>query len=192
MIDPLTAGGHPAMTVATTPRIARLGHVGLHCQDLPTMVAFYTEVLGLHITDRDDDIGLVFLSAQPDTEHHELLLTRGRDVAQGSKLLQQISFRCNNLEDVVGFYQRLRDRGVTFDHIVTHGNAIGVYFLDPEGNRIEVYWNTGLQARQPFSMPVDLEQGADEVMRTVREAVAEYGATGYRGGLASRSSSTKT
>jgi catechol 2,3-dioxygenase-like lactoylglutathione lyase family enzyme len=174
------------MTVATTPRIARLGHVGLHCSDLAAQEAFYTQVLGLNITDRDDNLGLVFLSAQPDEEHHELLLTRGRDVPPGAKLIQQISFRCGSLEDVVGFYQRLRDRGVKFDHIVTHGNAIGVYFLDPEGNRIEVYWNTGLKARQPFSMPVDLEQGADEVMRQVREAVEQYGETGYRGGLISQ------
>ena len=150
------------------------------------MVDFYTNVLGLYITDRDDDLGLIFLSAQPDTEHHELLLTRGRDVPQGSKLIQQISFRCNELSDVVGFYERLRDRGVKFDHIVTHGNAIGVYFLDPEGNRIEVYWNTGLKARQPFSMPVDLEKDADEVMADVRYAVEQYGETGYRGGLISR------
>jgi catechol-2,3-dioxygenase len=171
------------MTVATTPKIARLGHVGLHCQDLPAMEEFYTQVLGLNVTDRDDRIGLVFLSAQPETEHHELLLCRGRDVPVGSKLVQQISFRCNELDDVVGFYRRLRSRGVEFDRVVTHGNAIGVYFLDPEGNRVEVYWNTGLQARQPFGMPVDLDQGADEVMRLVSDAVAKYGKTGYRGSL---------
>ena len=79
---------------------------------------------------------------------------------------------------MVGFWQRLRSRGHTFDHIVTHGNAIGVYFPDPEGNRVEVYWNTGLQAHQPFSMPVNLEEGAEEIMRQVREAVAKYGETG--------------
>jgi catechol 2,3-dioxygenase-like lactoylglutathione lyase family enzyme len=174
------------MTVATTPRIARLGHVGLHCSDLAAQEAFYTQVLGLQVTDRDDDLGLIFLSAQPEEEHHELLLTRGRDVPPGSKLIQQISFRCNSLEDVVGFWDRLRARGVSFDHIVTHGNAIGVYFPDPEGNRIEVYWNTGLKAHQPFSMPIDLAQGADEVMRQVSDAVARYGETGYRAGRISR------
>jgi catechol-2,3-dioxygenase len=174
------------MTVATTPKIARLGHVGLHCQDLAAQEEFYTQVLGLNVTDRDDNIGLIFLSAQPEVEHHELLLCRGRDVPPGSKLIQQISFRCNGLEDVVGFYQRLRDRGMNFDHIVTHGNAIGVYFPDPEGNRVEVYWNTGLKARQPFSMPINLEEGADEVMRKVRDAVEQYGETGYRAGLVTR------
>jgi catechol-2,3-dioxygenase len=177
------------MTVATSPHIARLGHIGLHCQDLPKMEEFYTQGLGLYVTDRDDTLGMVFLSAQPETEHHELLLTRGRNVPPGSKVIQQISFRCNVLEDVVGFYRRLRERGVAFDHVVTHGNAIGAYFPDPEGNMCEIYWNTGLKARQPFSMPVDLDRDADDVMADVRYAVEQYGQTGYRGGLISRSTS---
>ncbi len=117
---------------------------------------------------------------QPDVEHHEVLLTGGRDVPVGAKLIQQVSFRCDSMDDVVGFYRRLKDRGVKLDRVVTHGNAIGVYFLDPEGNRCEVYWNTGLEARQPFGVPVDLDEDADEVLRKVREAVAEFGATGTR------------
>jgi catechol-2,3-dioxygenase len=172
------------VTTATSPRIARLGHVGIHCLDLATQEAFYTQVLGLYVTDRDDEAGLVFLSAQPDVEHHEVLLTRGRDVPVGSKLIQQVSFRCDSFDDVVGFYRRLQEHGTKLDRVVTHGNAIGVYFLDPEGNRCEVYWNTGLQARQPFGVPVDLDEDADEVMRKVREAVAEFGATGTRVRLA--------
>jgi catechol-2,3-dioxygenase len=168
------------VTTATSPRIARLGHVGIHCLDLPAQEAFYTDVLGLYVTDRDDEGGLVFLSAQPDVEHHEVLLCRGRDVPVGSKVIQQVSFRCSDYADVVGFYRRLRERGVDLDRVVTHGNAIGVYFMDPEGNRCEVYWNTGLEARQPFGVPVNLDEDEDEVMRKVREAVAEFGATGTR------------
>jgi catechol-2,3-dioxygenase len=166
--------------VSSSPRIASLGHIGIHVHDLAAQEEFYTQVLGLSVTDRDDEAGLIFLSAQPEVEHHEVLLTRGRDVPVGSKLIQQVSFRCDTLEDVVGFYRRLRERGVALDRVVTHGNAIGVYFLDPEGNRCEVYWPTGLEARQPFGVAVDLDQGADEVMHTVREAVAKFGKTGTR------------
>ena len=66
---------------------------------------------------------------------------------------------------------------------MTHGNAIGVYFPDPEGNRCEVYWPTGLQARQPFALAIDLDQEPEAIMNTVRQAVAEFGATGTRVGL---------
>jgi predicted permease len=29
-------------------------------------------------------------------------------------------------------------------------NAIGIYIFDPEGNRVETYWDTGLKAKQPY------------------------------------------
>jgi len=54
-----------------------------------------------------------------------------------------------------------------------------VYFFDPEGNRCEVYWPTGLAARQPFLDAIDLTQPAEAIMARVQELVADHGATGY-------------
>ena len=160
------------------PAIGRLGHVGIHCRDLQKQKAFYRDVLGLTVTDESDERGLVFLSARPDEEHHELLLCAGRNVDGEAKLLQQVSFRCENVEDVVGFYHRLKDRQVRFDRVITHGNAIGVYFFDPEGNRCEIYWPSGMPARQPFGLDIDLEQPIAEIKAAVAEAVRLYGKTG--------------
>src|ERR1700722_7584593 len=64
--------------------IAKLGHVGIHCNDLEATEAFYRDVVGLTVTDEDLQAGMVFLSAQPDQEHHELVLLRGRDVPFGA------------------------------------------------------------------------------------------------------------
>ena len=64
------------------PTISGLGHVGLYCFDLEVQERFYTEVLGLTKTDEYRERGLVFLSAQPDVEHHELLLVAGRNVGR--------------------------------------------------------------------------------------------------------------
>jgi Predicted ring-cleavage extradiol dioxygenase len=162
-----------------TPRVAELGHVGLRCVDIDTQLSFYTDTIGLAVTDHDESLGVWFLSARPAIEHHELLLATGREVPIGAKLIQQISFRCEELEDVMAFYQRFREREVTLDMVVSHGNAVGVYFFDPEGNRCEVYWQTGLQARQPFVEKIDLDQSPDEVVRLVRESVDRYGAEGF-------------
>jgi catechol-2,3-dioxygenase len=159
--------------------IAKLGHVGIHCNDLEATEAFYRDVVGLTVTDEDLQAGMVFLSAQPDQEHHELVLLRGRDVPFGAMMLQQISFRCNTLADVLDFYARFKSNGVAFDMVVTHGNAVGIYFYDPEGNRCEVYWPTGLTARQPFLDAIDLTQPPAAIMERVGELVAKYGATGY-------------
>lgn len=161
------------------PSIARLGHVGIHCNDLATMREFYENVLGLTETDRDEEVGMIFLSARPDDEHHEFLLCGGRTAPAGTLMLQQVSFRCNSLDDIIGYYKRFKERNVKFDMIVTHGNAVAIYFYDPEGNRCEVYWNTGLRARQPFLERIDLEKPADEIYADVKRAVDMYGKTGH-------------
>jgi catechol-2,3-dioxygenase len=159
--------------------IAKLGHVGIHCNDLEATTAFYRDVLGLTVTDEDPVAGMAFLSSQPEHEHHELVLMRGRDVPVGAMMLQQISFRCNTLADVLEFYARFKAERVVFDQVVTHGNAIGVYFFDPEGNRCEVYWPTGLHARQPFLNAIDLTQPPDAILAAIQGLVERYGTTGH-------------
>jgi catechol 2,3-dioxygenase-like lactoylglutathione lyase family enzyme len=161
------------------PRVVELGHVGLRCHDVAKQLAFYTEVIGLSVTDHDEELGIWFLSSRPDVEHHELLLATGRDVPTDGRLIQQISFRCAELDDVVGFYAEFRKRSVPVDMVVSHGNAVGVYFFDPEGNRCEVYWQTGLKARQPFVEHIDLDLPTDEVLRRVRESVDRFGEVGF-------------
>ena len=161
------------------PAIARLGHVGLHCNDLEAQTRFYRDVLGLQVTDEDPQAGMVFFSAQPEVEHHELLLCRGRTAPPDASLVQQVSFRCNELSDVVGYYDRLREIDAKIEMVVSHGNAVGMYFRDPENNILEVYWNTGMKARQPYIEDIDPKLPPDQIMAKVRASVAEHGETGY-------------
>ena len=58
--------------------IVGLGHTGLWVQDLEKMRDFYERVIGLTVTDSDDEQGIVFFSSQPEVEHHEFVLQRGR------------------------------------------------------------------------------------------------------------------
>jgi catechol 2,3-dioxygenase-like lactoylglutathione lyase family enzyme len=161
------------------PRISGLGHVGIFVEDTARSLAFYRDILGLTVTDADVENGMYFLSSRPDIEHHEFLVCRGRTAPRDVRLLQQVSFRCPSLEDVIAFWQRLKAAGVEFDRVVSHGNAVGVYFFDPDHNRCEVYWATGLQARQTFLAQIDLSRPVDELMQDISSLVAEYGATGY-------------
>jgi hypothetical protein len=48
--------------------------------------------------------------------------------------------------------------------VVTHGNAIGVYFLDPEHNTTEVYVQTGLPVPQPFREQISLDGTSEEIL----------------------------
>jgi len=160
-----------------SPSVARLGHVGVFCKDLEKQKAFYKDIVGLQLTDEDPQMGMVFMSAQPEEEHHEFLLCGGRNV-DDVLVLQQVSFRCNSLEDVIGYWKRLKANNVKFDMVVSHGNAVGMYFRDPEENRLEIYWATGLKARQPYLEGVNLDEDPDEIMRKIRESVAIHGETG--------------
>lgn len=161
------------------PSIARLGHVGLHVNDLEKSKHFYHDILGLQITDEDPERGMVFLSAQPDEEHHELLLMAGRNVGSEAKVVQQVSFVCPSLADLVAYHQRLNENNVPIERVVSHGIAVGIYATDPDGNSCEVYWQTGLKARQPWIEKVDLTRPADELMREIEESVRQHGTEGY-------------
>jgi len=161
------------------PSVARLGHVGVFVNDLDAQKAFYRDIIGLQVTDENPAIGMVFMSARPEEEHHEFLLVKGRNVQdEDAFLIQQVSFRCNTLGDVIGYYQRFKQHQVRFDMVVSHGNAVGIYFRDPEGNRCEIYCGTGLNARQPYLEKVNLDESPDEIMRKIRESVAVHAADG--------------
>ena len=46
---------------------------------------------------------------------------------------------------------------------------------DIEGNRLEIYWDTGIQCHQPFKEDVDLDQDDASLMAQVRAIVEEKG-----------------
>jgi len=157
--------------------IQKLGHVGIYANDLENMRDFYTRVVGLHVA--DEAANAVFMSSDPDREHHEFVLFRSSGPEQKT-CVQQISFSCENLEDVVQYYHRFKDNNVKFRSVTSHGNAVGLYFYDPEDNVCEVYWTTPWKAHQPYGVAVDLTRDLDEVKRLIKEDVAVYGETGHR------------
>ncbi|MGI5490169.1 VOC family protein [Microtetraspora malaysiensis] len=156
-------------------RIAELGHTGLWVEDLATMRDFYERVLGLTVTDEDEELQIVFLSSRPQQEHHEFVLQTGRTAPPGTKLTHQISWRVDSLETLRAFHQRIVEEGVRIQQVVTHGNAYGVYFFDPEGNRNELYWSTGLDVPQPFRRSIDLSRSPEEIAAEARRLLTDGG-----------------
>ncbi|HAJ00328.1 MAG TPA: glyoxalase, partial [Dehalococcoidia bacterium] len=55
------------------------------------------------------------------------------------------------------------------ERIVSHGNAFGMYFFDPEGNRVEVYYRTGVPVPQPHGDLINLEDSDEKLMGDARE-----------------------
>ncbi len=149
--------------------IEGLGHVGIYTQDLMVQRDFWTRVMGLKIADEDlEGRGMVFLSSYPEQEHHEFVLMKGRDAPREAKLVQQISFKVPSIDDLKEYHRRLVAENVRIDRIVSHGNALGMYFFDPEGNRIELYYKTGFPVPQPHSEPIDIEASNEELLALAR------------------------
>jgi len=155
--------------------VVGLGHTGLWVQDLAKMRDFYERVIGLTVTDSDDEQGIVFFSSQPGVEHHEFVLQRGRTAPPGSMLTHQISWRVDSVETLQMYHHRFKAEGIPVQQEVTHGNAYGIYFFDPEGNRGEVYLRIPKDVRQPFRKSLNLEQSVEEINAEAERLLAEDG-----------------
>jgi catechol 2,3-dioxygenase-like lactoylglutathione lyase family enzyme len=151
-------------------RITGLGHVGIYADDLMKQRDFYTRVMGLTVADEDlEGRGMVFLSTDPVAEHHEFVLMKGRVTSDDARVIQQISFKVNSIDDMRDFKARIEAEELQIERIVSHGNAFGMYFFDPEGNRLEVYYKTGYPVPQPHGDPLDLERSDAELLADAKE-----------------------
>ncbi len=157
------------------PGITNLGHLGLFCEDLEKMRDFYSRFMGLTITDEDLERGICFLSANPKEEHHELALAKLGANTQPTQYLQQMSFIVESMEDLTDFYHRIQKEGYRIDRTVTHGISCSIYFYDPEDNRIELYYKTGYNVRQPLGEEIDLDQSAQEILDFSRSFETKLG-----------------
>ena len=148
------------------PKIKGLSHVVLYVNDLDKMVEFYTNVVGL-VKYRENQRGMVFLTSDPDKEDHELALTKGREGK--SKLIAHIAWKVDTPAEIKEFYERFKAQGVPIDHCVSHayeemGNTVSCYFLDPEGNCLEVYALVPERDGARINRPLDLDKNVEEIV----------------------------
>ena len=111
---------------------------------------------------------------QPEAEHHEILLAGGRKEASGPPQLQQLSFHTDSIQSLREFREAFAQEKVAITSEVTHGNTASVYFNDPEGNRLEVYYSIPVAWPQPFRVAIDIEQSDEAVLQQIHDAT--YGA----------------
>ena len=154
---------------------AQLAHVGYTVRDLDTMVAFYKRVFGLVVTDmgvssRPGAPTMAFLSRNPQ-EHHQIALATGRG-ADAPTTVNQVSFRVADLEDLRTWHRRLVELNIDAIDARNHGNAWSLYFLDPEGNRLEVYTPTDWYVSQPFGEVFDPAKSVAELRAETAAMVA--------------------
>ena len=145
-----------------------LGHVGIFADDFMKQRDFYTRVIGLQIADENMERGMCFMSSDPVSEHHEFVVMKGRKADTDTNVIQQISFKVPTIQDMREYKARLEAENITIERIVSHGNAFGMYFFDPEGNRVELYYRTGFPVPQPHGDLIDLARSDDELLADAR------------------------
>ncbi|MFQ6031136.1 MAG: VOC family protein [Dehalococcoidia bacterium] len=151
------------------PQTTGLGHVGIYAEDFMGQRDFYTRVMGLKIADENLERGMCFMSTDPVAEHHEFVIMKGREADADTKVIQQISFKVPTIQDLREYKAKLEaEENVTIERIVSHGNAFGMYFFDPEGNRIELYYRTGMPVPQPHGDLIDLDRTDEELLADAR------------------------
>ncbi len=142
----------------------RLSHVGIYVTDMSRMTDFYTKVLGFVVSDRAEDGRITFLSRNP-SDHHQLVLVRGRTSDDTKPMVQQVSFNVSTLANVQRAFRKVREAACKVIDPRCHGNAWSVYFSDPEGNRIEMFCDTPWYVPQPHGYEIDLTKTEDELYR---------------------------
>ena len=167
------AKAKPARTRTRKKTLPRLTHLGINVIDLDKMVAFYTKLLGLKVSDTgfSKRLGyrLTFLTASP-ANHHQIVMAECRD-KRSKSTVNQISFTWDSLDDIRDLDKRLKKMGVTTTP-VDHGNAWSIYFPDPEGNQIECYLDAPWQVAQPHGEPLDLTLSNAEIRRRTKARIA--------------------
>ena len=143
-------------------RISKVGHVVLGVRDPQASVKFYTEALGMEEVNLLElgDMKMAFLSFG-ERDHDIALLQVPEDEPVGSSGFTHTALEIEGGEDQLKeLYQKLKDYGATVEMTADHVITKSFYFLDPDGNRLEL-----------FAQILE-QQEAKEVLRNAQEASA--------------------
>ena len=125
-----------------------VGHVHLKVSDLERAVRFYTEALGLEVTQRFG-AQAAFLSAGG--YHHHLGLNTWESRGAGpppprSTGLYHFALLYPDVPALGRALARLLRHGVALDGAADHGVSLALYLHDPDGNGVELYTDRPAEA----------------------------------------------
>jgi len=129
------------------PRPVALDHVNVFVKNADRSYRWYQDLLGLHTQDLfyhpgTERLRAAFLSCDPGHAHDIALFEVGDDAREqekGQVGLNHVAWRMGTLDDLKEMYGKLEAKGVPV-RVADHAVSIGVYFSDPDGNGLEVYY----------------------------------------------------
>ena len=116
-----------------------LHHVNLKTTRLQEMIDWYSIVVGMRVNSQFP--GGAFLS-NDEANHRLALFAWSRLSDDADKLvhtgLHHIAFEYPTLDDLLTTYTRLKELGLTPHFTVDHGTTTSFYYIDPDGNSVEL------------------------------------------------------
>lgn len=137
--------------------ITKIGHVVLNCSDIERSVRFYTEVLGFSVSDVYPEEmargGMVFMRYNHD--HHGVALVGTLPGQSPNIELNHMAFEVGTLDEVIHARDHLREHGVELDFEGRRraGSQVSVEFHDPDGHRLEIYWDVDQVGSEGYTRP---------------------------------------
>jgi len=133
----LGARGAPMRGTKAQPR--RLGHVLLFSTDVPRATAFYTDILGMRVSDTVGGHILAFLRTAGDSDHHVLAFAHADRPG-----FHHASFEVGSLDEIVLGAARVVEAGYRSAwgmgrHVV--GSNFFHYLRDPWNGMAEYFWD---------------------------------------------------
>jgi catechol 2,3-dioxygenase len=129
--------------------LTKIGHVLIAVHDVARSKEFYTRVLGFEILEEDPDHGGVFMTIGEGTHVIDLVALPGGQsppVPQSFGEIKpslgfgHVAFPVGSARDLRRAYFELLDNQVRVLGAVDHESQESIYFCDPDGNVLEIYW----------------------------------------------------
>ena len=125
-------------------KLKELGHILLRVLDLERSKKFYSEVLGFHILEEDPAHGGTFMALPGQSHAIDLFQAKDLEAAArqtpGVRGLGHIAFRVDSEDALREAYATLKEHGVEITRTIDHVSQKSVYFNDPDGNTLEIYY----------------------------------------------------
>jgi catechol 2,3-dioxygenase len=125
-------------------RLARIGHVALRVADVTRSREFYGKLLGFEVVEEDPEHGGVFM-ALPGLSHTVDLFPVADPASLPPRVadaagVRHVAFLVDSEEALRDAYGTLREHGVTIVRAVDHVSQKSIYFHDPDGTLLEIYY----------------------------------------------------
>lgn len=139
-------------------RLRKIGHVLIAVHDLARAKDFYTRVLGFEVLEEDAEHGGVFLSIGEGTHVIDLVtlpaaqpphVPQSMADVRPSLGVAHVALAVDSASELRQAYFELIDGGVRVLAAIDHESQQSLYFCDPDGTMLEIYWERP-DAREMF------------------------------------------